>query len=129
MVAPSRQGVQVLAGTHGHGQVHGLAGGGDVVAQQLCRGRRRPDGAPGAVGMDLGLCLDAGTDAGSNLVAHDDGFQGGLARGANLFGHGDGPGRDVDGRVPAAQPAALVQFQGHAGGGVGQGGKDGLDSA
>ena len=127
-VAPSRHGVQVLARAHGHGEVHRQFRLRRIEAHQPGRCRRRSDGAPGAVGVNLRPDLGGAADAGRDFVADDDAFQNCATAGSQVFAHGDGAGGYVDGRMPAAQPAAFVHLQRNAGGGIDHGGPNGLNA-
>ena len=114
---------------HGHGQVHRHAGLLRVETHQPRRSCRRPDSSPGAVGVHLSLDRGRRADAGDDLVPDDYAGQNLAAVAPQVLADGHGPGRHVDGRVPAAQAITLVHFQRHAGGGVHHGRPYGLDPA
>ena len=123
---PFDTGSPCVGRAHRHRQIHRLSGLRRIEAHQSRRGGGSADGTPRPVGVDLGLDGGRRADARDHLVAHDDACQHLAAAAPQFLAHGDGAGRDVDGRVPAAQAVALVHLQRHAGGGVHHGGPDRL---
>ena len=107
-------------------EVDHLANGGRGGIPQSRDGDGGPDGAPRAVGVNVGPHGRRASDARADLIAGDDALQQATPVEAALFRDGQRARHDVDGGMTAAQAIALVDLERDTGCRIGQRGPEGI---
>ena len=118
IVTPSSAVRPGIGRAHARGEVHHRADARRVEAGQLGHRHRGADRAPRAVGVDVRPQRRRAAEPRADLVAGDDALEQPPPVGAELLGHRERARNDVDRRVAAAEPAALVHLERDPRGGV-----------